>query len=151
MGTPACEGTCLAARNLWHSAPGLPSQPAAPSGDSDLNSVPCRAPAHQLYWVRSLNPFAMPLSVLPVQLDSVGMNCTFTLVSFLAEPLHICAQGPCPAMPQLPLFKKSLCGTHTATPSHGQALCTLDLPPKQKVSLIQGCPQPDGASDSFRR
>ena len=61
----------------------------------------------------------MILSVLPVQLDSVGLNCVCTLVSLLAELLYAhTATGYLPSLTSTPLLKESLCGSHTAEPQH---------------------------------
>ena len=64
----------------------------------------------------------------------MGPNCTFTLVSLLAEPLCTRAQGPRPATTQLS-FHKNLCGTYTAAPAMVQHPC--DPPPQKAKSLSQ--------------
>ena len=44
----------------------------------------------------------MTLSVLLVQLDAVGLNCAFTLVSLLAKVLRVrMSTGSLPVLPQL--------------------------------------------------
>ena len=53
---------------------------------------------------------------LLVQLDSVGLNCTFTQVSLLAELLSSCMSiGSLQNLAAAPLLKDSVCGPHTAS------------------------------------
>ena len=87
----------------------------------------------------------MPLSVLPEQLDSLGLNHAAILVSFLAESLRAHAStGSLLSLASVPLLKESLCGPHTAPLSPGPVLCALHHPNKHKVFLAS-------ASDSFRK
>ena len=139
---PACEGTYLATTNLRHSVPdclvfSLPH--SQETKDQTLHSA--QLPAHQPCLVRSHNAFVMPISVLPLQLGSVGY---FHLFPLLAEWLHAnMHEHGVPAKSHLnSTFKRISLWSHTAAPSPGLVLCVPHLPQKHKVSLSHSCPQP---------
>lgn len=106
------------------------------TGDIIPNSPFCRVPG--LLTVPGgegpSSSFAVPLSELPAQLISMGVNCAFDLVSLLAEQLLM------RSLPShlLSPFKMSLCGTHTVVLSHCLVLHACHLPPKLKVCLGHG-------------
>lgn len=110
-------------------------QPTALAGGSHWTSVFCMQPQTlQPHFVGPCNPFTVQVSNLPAQLDSVGMNCAFNLVSWLPGWLH--AQGVLASHTSAP-FKK-VCGTHTAVQSHCLILCVLPLPDKAKTLSWSG-------------
>ena len=88
----------------------------------------------------------MPLSVFPVQLDSVGWNGAFTLVSLLAEPLPVrVSLGSLPSLSSAPLLKEPLCGPHAEALSPGLVLYALHLPKSIKslsVRAVHSLPVP---------
>ena len=110
----------------WSSSP----QPATLEGDSGpKNSHSAQPPAHQPCCPGSHNALTMPLSVLPVKLDSVGPNCAFTLVSFLAEPL---CMGFLPSLTSAPLLRVSIWPPHYSTETWARSPWT---PPLKALSL----------------
>ena len=117
-------GTCPAAANLRHSSPGH-SVPSLPLSQESQARTLCSAqsPAHQSRWVGSHSPFSVTLSFPPVQLDSAGPNCAFTLVSLLAELLHVPAESHISSS-----FKRvSIWPPPTASWIPGLVLCGLHL------------------------
>ena len=134
------------ALSSWPSGP----QPAALTGDLAQALHCIQPPVYRLHWVRSHSSFVVPFSVLPAQLDSMGMKCASSLWFLCWWSCRTSKWGPCPATRQLP-FLKSLYVAPTLQPRAMGQLSKCSTSRKSKNSLSQGCPQPAGASDSFRR
>ena len=101
-------------------------QPTALSEGSDSNSPFCaQPPTRQLCWVAQL-------SNLPAQMDSVGMNWDFNLVSLLAGQLSL--WGSLSSHTSAPLLK-SKWGTHTALTSYCLVVYSTFPESKKSVSV----------------
>ena len=128
----------MAATNLRYSNLSCPVPSLLHPQETQTPALPSVwAPACQLHWFGSHSLFCVSLSVLPAQLDSVGTNCIFILVSLSAEPLHMQAWGPFPATPQLPFLKHLYVTPTFAALSHGAACHMLHFPKKRKSLSVK--------------
>ena len=138
----ACERTCLVSMKLRCSAPGHPVPSVPLSYETQTQTLHSAAPSLPAILVQVPQSLWHATFCSSCTAGLSGNTLHFHYGFFVGRTPVRVSMGSLPYHASAPPLKKSLCGTHTAAPSHGLALCAL---PKSRKSLMVKAVQ------SFRR